>query len=496
MLTKWGCQYSPYRNGPQPQPRSYKRHRIARGQVVGSQPFAMLENNHLDMLGQQPFLHKLYTQLCCIFPVTDASTHDTIVKTLRDGLDRLSASFPWLAGNVINEGACEGNTGVYRIVPSGKIPLSTRDLRGDASAPSMDGLRSAQYPMSMLDEKLIAPCVTLNLPGNTIGLAADSAPVFAVQANFIEGGLMLTFVGQHNAMDMTGQGHIINLLSQACHERPFTPDEIMIGNPDRTKTISLLDDSYEPGPELDPQMVKPQIESSNGNPAPPPESSWAYVTFSAASLASLKSLATKTMAPSVRFVSTDDTVSAFIWQCISRARIPRLQPNSLSTFARAVDVRQRMGIPATYPGMLQNMTYNSDTLQHLADEPLGAIASELRAQLDPKTTDLAYNTRAMATFIARSADKTKLSVTACVDTSSGILLSSWAKIDTYDLDFNLGLGKPEAVRRPSFVPFESLIYLMPRSPNGEMTVAICLRDEDWKRLKVDEEFTKYARYAG
>lgn len=456
----------------------------------------MLENDHLDVMGQQPFLHKLYTQLCCIFPVTDDSTHDAIVTTLRDGLDRLSESLPWLAGDVINEGASEGNTGTYRIVPSSKIPLIAQDLRGDISAPTMDGLRSANCPMSMLDEKLIAPCLTLNLPGNIIGLAADSAPVFAVQANFIEGGLILTMVGQHNVMDMTGQGHIIDLMSKACHNQPFTHDEIVIGNPDRSKTISLLDEAYEPGPELDPQMVKPKLNTPNGDAAPPPQSSWAYITFSAASMASLKSLATKTMTQSTEFVSNDDTVSAFIWQCISRARVPRLQSSSQSTFARAVDVRRRMGIPATYPGMLQNMTYNSDTLQHLADKPLGAIASELRAELDPKVTDLAYNTRAMATFIARSADKTKLSVTACVDTSSGIMLSSWAKINTYGLDFNLELGKPEAVRRPCFIPFESLIYLMPKSPSGEMAVASCLRDEDWERLKMDEEFNKYARYIG
>lgn len=453
----------------------------------------MLEIDHLDVMGQQPFLHKLYTQLCCIFPVADNTTHDRVIATLRHGLDRLSESFPWLAGDVINEGASEGHTGVYRIVPSGKIPLIIRDLRGDPSAPTMDGLRRANYPMSMLDEKLIAPCLTLNLPGNSIGLAADSAPVFVVQANFVEGGLMLVIVGQHNVMDMTGQGHVMNLMSRACRNQLFTPDEILIGNPDRTKTIPLLDDAYEPGPELDPQIVTPKPEISKDSP---PQSSWAYVTFSAASLATLKSLATKTVTQSSRFVSTDDTVSAFIWQCISRARIPRLGPSSQSTFARAVDVRQRMGIPATYPGMLQNMTYNSDTLQSLADKPLGAIASRLRAQLDPKITDLAYNTRAMATFIARSADKTKLSVTACVDIPSGLMLSSWAKIDTYELDFNLGLGKPEAVRRPCFVPFESLIYLMPKSPNGEMAVAMCLRDEDWRRLNVDEEFNKYARYVG
>ncbi len=77
-----------------------------------------------------------------------------------------------------------------------------------------------------------------------------------------------------------------------------------------------------------------------------------------------------------------------------------------------------------------------------------------------------------------------------------MMLSSWAKYDCYDLDFNLGLGKPDAVRRPAFVPIESLFYLMPKRPDGEIAVALCLREEDLERLKSDKEFMKYANYVG
>jgi hypothetical protein len=456
----------------------------------------MLEHDSIDILGSTPFLYKLYTQLCIIFAVSEPSS--TITDTLRDGLDRLAEGFPWLAATVVNEGASEGVTGTYRIVPSNdKIPLIIKDLRDDVSAPTMENLRQSNYPFTMLDEKVIAPCLTLNLPGNTIGLAATSAPVFAVQATFITGGLMLTVVGQHNVMDMTGQGHIIDLLSKACHNQPFTSKELYIGSMDRSKTITLLDGPFDPDVELKHQMVRPPpSDKQAGKTHTPPPSTWAYVTFSAASLEAVKSQANQTKDASIPFVSTDDAVCALIWKCTARARLQRLDPGMESAFARAVDVRQRMGIPSTYLGMFQNMAYNKDTLQHLADQPLGAIASQLRRKLDPKVVDLAYNTRALATFQARSADKTKTSATACVDTSSGIMLSSWAKINTFELDFNLGLGKPEAVRRPAFVPFESLTYIMPKSPNGEMPVGICLRDEDWELLKADEEWAKYANYVG
>ncbi|KAJ5372289.1 Transferase [Penicillium concentricum] len=452
----------------------------------------------LDVLGQTPGLYKLYTQICSIYRVPETSSHDAIINTLTNGLDRLAKSFPWLTGQVVNEGAGDGNTGVFKITLLDKIQLVVKDLRHDPSAPTMDRLHQAKYPFTMLDENTIAPCTTINLPGNLPSITTESALVFCVQANFIEGGLMLTLVAQHNVMDMTGQDFIIGLMSKACHNQPFTSEELSVGNMDRSHIIPLLDDSYTPGPELARQIVKPppNVKAVVSEPVVPPKSTWAYIELSAAQLDSIKALATNTLPSSTDFISTDDAVSAFIWQSIARARASRLESTSESMLTRAVDMRQRFGIPQSYPGLLQTLTYNTDTIQKLSEEPLGIIAAELRFQLDPEKNDLVFNTRALATFLSRSADRTKASFTATVNVSSDFMLSSWSRISCYDLDFNLGLGKPTAVRRPRFTPFEGLGYLMPRSAAGEMPIGICLRDEDWERLKVDGEFTKYAKYIG
>ncbi|CAP86008.1 Trichothecene 3-O-acetyltransferase [Penicillium chrysogenum] len=451
----------------------------------------------LDILGQTPSLYKLYTQICSIYRVPNSSSHDSIIDTLTNGLDRLARDFPWLTGQVVNEGAGDGNTGVFKIVPLEKIQLVVKDLRHDPSAPTMDGLRQAKYPFTMLDENTIAPCTTLNLPSHLPSITTESALVFCVQANFIEGGLMLTLVAQQNVMDMTGQDFVIGLLSKACHNEPFTSDELAIGNMDRSHLIPLLDDSYTPGPELARQIVKPPPSVKDvSDPVTPPKSTWAYIEFSAAQLGSLKALATNTLPASTDFISTDDAVSAFIWKSIARARASRLEATSESMLTRAVDMRQRFGLPQGYPGLMQTLTYNTNTIQKLSEEPLGIVAAELRSQLDSNKNDLVFNTRALATVLNRSADRTKASLTATVNVSSDFMLSSWSRISSYDLDFNLGLGKPEAVRRPRFTPFEGLGYLMPRSAAGEMAAGICLRDEDWERLKVDGEFTKYARYIG
>ncbi len=50
----------------------------------------------------------------------------------QEGLDRLSASFPWIAGQVVNEGASMGDPGTFHVAPSSRTPaLVVNDLRDD-----------------------------------------------------------------------------------------------------------------------------------------------------------------------------------------------------------------------------------------------------------------------------------------------------------------------------------------------------------------------------
>lgn len=102
----------------------------------------------------------------------------------------------------------------------------------------MDALRQAKFPFSMLDETMVAPCKTL--PGSPDESTSDSSPVFLLEANFITGGLLLTFVGQHQTMDMTGQGQIIHLFSKACRNEVFTSEELSSGNLARHNFVPYL----------------------------------------------------------------------------------------------------------------------------------------------------------------------------------------------------------------------------------------------------------------
>ncbi|KAN0083391.1 hypothetical protein V8E54_002479, partial [Elaphomyces granulatus] len=240
--------------------------------VVGN-----LDNFHLDILGQQPRVNRLYTPITFCFPFPDGSSYSQLdlIHTLTKGIERLSANFPWVAGKVVNEKSS------FKIKPFKNTPrLVVKEFRSDCF-PSWDAVRQANFPFSMLDESLVAPCKTLTVSDES----APELPVFLIQANFITGGLLLlTFSGQH----MTGLGQVIHLLAKACCNEPFTPSELSVGNMDRTNIIPLLD-NFTPGPELDHQILKDTLDKGGQSAQSHPKCTWAYFSFPATSLTALKS---------------------------------------------------------------------------------------------------------------------------------------------------------------------------------------------------------------
>ncbi|KAL2820493.1 hypothetical protein BDW59DRAFT_164657 [Aspergillus cavernicola] len=108
---------------------------------------------------------QIYTQLCICYPVADRASHAAIINTLQNGLERVSRSFPWVAGQVIDEGASGENTGIFKIKSFKKTPLLViKDLSNDPSISAIDALRKAHFHMGMLDENIVAPRRTL--PGS------------------------------------------------------------------------------------------------------------------------------------------------------------------------------------------------------------------------------------------------------------------------------------------------------------------------------------------
>ncbi|KAL1597196.1 hypothetical protein SLS60_008778 [Paraconiothyrium brasiliense] len=446
----------------------------------------IMEHFSLDIFGNNPRLNQLYTQLCFCFQLPHWSqSNDNIITHIQRGLDVLTSSFPWVAGQVIH-----ANDGNFTIVPLVKTPqLLVQDR--SKQLPTFEEYRNAGFPFKWLNEKDIASHSTLP------DVRTEPAPVLALQATFIRGGVFLTFSAQHNCMDMAGQCQMIRLFAKACHEAVyFTDEELTIGNLPRKHIIPLLDDLPKTSEEV--IAKEPNNDSSQAPDAESEaEAAWSYFLFSCTALLTLKLRAQKDI--HTTFVSTDDTLCAFIWKQVTKARLNRLQDMSTSTqstFERQVDVRRHLGLPTTYTGNAVYKTSTTRSVENVLHKSLGYLASELRASLSP-TPDLGYSARKAATMLHQQLRANKpdvVTVTRAKLPAMDIKMSSWAKEDCYNFDFGGALGKPEAVRRPNFEGWEGLAYLMPKSRDGEIAVAVCLRDEDLRILQADEEFGRFVRY--
>lgn len=449
-------------------------------------------NVPLGIFGQQEGLYKLYTQICFCFSTDNAIDRDAIVRRLSEGLQRLTSAIPWLAGHVVKT-ARDDDTSVFMVDFHGHTSrLVVEDYCRDSSIPAMAILKQRGFPMSLLDENALCPRKTLAMAD----LAAP-AEIFLIQLNFVNGGFLLTFTAQHNVMDMTTQAEVIRLFSKACQGDTYTNDEMLSSSLLQPHAVPTYDDKYTPGPEASQYLSKSRgssidkDDSSQVNPTY--TSSWAQFEFSARTLQTLKAYTSETKTAATDYITTDDALCALTWQAISRARISRSDPAHKTTFARAVDPRKYLDMAPKSPGVVQNMAYHTATLKDVVGKSLGELASDFRSSVDPATSALAHTTRILATLLARSANGQSVSVAARIDPSFDMMLSSWSKYELCNLDFGLGLGVTDAIRRPCFTPCEGLSYLLPKSPDGSIVLVICMRDEDLQNLRADEGFGKWAK---
>ncbi|KAI0537097.1 putative trichothecene 3-O-acetyltransferase [Xylaria digitata] len=387
----------------------------------------------LDLFGKRPV--PVFTQISFCFAIPDGYRVEDISRILTKGAERLAEHFPWVAGQVVCEGATESSTGLFKIKPLETIPRV------------WEALQQSSFPMNILDETTI-----------------------------IKGGLVLTFLGQHQAMDGTGQAQVISLFSQACGNKAFTQEELKIGNlaPENRPELEyniIKQEASQPGPG----RIQDPIAMDSGV--------WSYFNFSASALRELKLHATQTLPLNTSY-------------SIARARLAHFSPTTEMLFARAVDLRRYLGIAKTHPGFVQNMTYHSFSMEQTVNSPLGITAANLRAAVDPQTSNLTYHGRSLATMISRTPDKRTISFLAGCDTARDVMLSSWANQNSYQLDFGLELGSHRAVRRPRFDSLPGLAYFMPKTPEGDIGVAISLSAGDTEVLRADSEFLKHAVHIG
>lgn len=446
-----------------------------------------------DVIGQLPIL-KSYTHVLLCFPLTEGK-RDSILTSLESAAHIVVSALPFLSGKVINEGAGPNNSGVFKVArfPRQESPGHRFVRVEDRSTvcPSYDELLAAHGPSAMLPGYLLGPRKAFPEPYNDS--EEDPAPVLDIQANLITGGLLLDLAAQHNIIDASGIFQIANLLATAMRGEPIPQAQIDEANRPRRDIIPLLGPNE---PLLDHSDLRPPFVIKE---LPPLEAvapfQWRYLRVSASAVARIKAMADahpEDFDASTPFVSTNDALTAFIWQRITAIRLSRLgTPHAISRISRAVDFRRTMNLSPAYLGHMVRISFLRLSFSDIVDFSLSRLSSLLRKSVLDITSP--YALRSYVTYIANEPDKANIAYGGGFNPATDLSCSSIAHVKVPEFG---ELGKPGLLRRPTYRPLPCSAYTAPMLDGEGMEVLICLLGEEIELLRQDEEWRELVEYVG
>lgn len=443
-----------------------------------------------DIFGQLRLL-KSYTHFLLCFPIPEGTPRDSVVEALESASLKVTSTFPWLAGKVINEGSGPGNSGLFKVAHCSLWEPPNTILRvKDCSdvCPSFTEIMEAKGPIKFFDPAVLTPCVAF--PQSYQESESNPACVAALQANFIKGGLLLDIATQHNIMSGGGTLQFLALFAKVMCGQDISPFEIEQGNQDRRNMVRLLGPD-EPLIDLS-RFSRPSLLETPIPAVPAPHGKWCTFRFTSQKMAQLKSIASDPtkFVSSITFVSSNDTLTAFFWKRIAAIRLRRLpNPQAVSKFVRAVDARSVMGVSTEYMGHVVYNTFSRLTFEEIDALPIATLASVMRKNLMDDVNE--YAVRSFVTLLARTPDKTTIMYGGDMNPDTDVAFTSFAQSDIYNINFGI-LGKPPLLRRPNFIPKTTTAIMFPKTLDGYTDFLVCLSEEDLKELKADPEWSVYA----
>lgn len=455
-------------------------------------------SKYQDVIGQFPLL-KTYNHVTFGFEILEDVNADTIFNILEEASEKVHKSLPWLRGAVVNEGSGPGNSGTFKLISwpaSATSPNHIVRIKDLSSVlPSFAEIEAANAPSALLKGESLAPFP--GFPDSYEDSPLQPAPIVAIQANVIKGGLLLNFSAQHNIIDATGIIQYISLIATALRGEAIPASAIREGNRDRRHVIPLIgpdegavkDHNYLRRPAD--QIIVPQRSAMAQT------FRWAYFHMQRSAISSIKARAedrTDTGNDAdVPFISSGDALSAFYWKCLVAVRLSLGQaPQTLTNYLRAIDARRAVGVSHEYLG---HMVYHSSTrmaMSDVRDASLAHLAHSLRRSLNADNT--AHAVRSYCTFIAGEPDRSKIMYGGLYNPAADIGSSAMPNIE-FTAKFGSVLGVPKFIRRPQLAPIPGCVYFT--FPEGDhVPVLVCLRDEELEALRKQPEWNEVAQFVG
>lgn len=468
----------------------------------------------LSALDQQA--QRNYAKLLVVFELDKKHRTEDVVKHLKHGLSVALSETPDFASTVAPlpgskrkelELRLAPESGVaFRVVGHGILEPSNRETTPSPLASSTYAeLSAAGFPVAHL------PSDVLFLPEETCEHARpEGIPATRIQANIIDGGLIIAFSWHHTVCDARGVTNFFNswarhtktsLAQGPTHAVPVPPVEealerwrLEYGIPE-ADVSQLVDYTVDPALRSPLNPVSAHLLDRNDPVAATATFSTWY--FSSTSLKSLRSLLAESAVEDSSSFTQSEAVSALIWKHLSIARSLHKDaaPDATSLFSTRIDFRGRAK-PAFHEDFVGNINEpNARTRVALQEvcgpstpESLATLASAISKAVGglgeddfrtfvgvvnglPAVTDLCWDYN---TYPGPDLAVTDMSGT-------DLLRQDWG-----------GLGHPTCARTSSRE--KGLVYVLPQDRDGGFEVQLQTEMEAVEKLKADDMFRRFAEF--
>ncbi|KAK8024561.1 hypothetical protein PG993_012627 [Apiospora rasikravindrae] len=379
-----------------------------------------------------------------------------------------------------------------------------KDLAEDL--PSYDDLKRDNFPLNQLPNDKLSP----------VGVMAEPlAPVMAAQANFIQGGLLLTAALHHSAGDATALETILGAWAQNTATAAASGSAFTFYDAPSNDRSCLMQGTPPESMADFPEFIlspneKPPAPAVDGEAPPPaafqlPPMMVRILFFSTAKLAGLKQEAAA--------YSTHDALCAFLWCQMTAARNPApsaATEGKVSAFISAINVRGRANppLPPTYLGnaSIPSMT-DRVPVSELTAGPSGGedktaatttttggglqrAAALIRASL--KRNLAANRVPETVGLLGSRIDPSDYKLTFNGFLGPDVVSSSWSDVKVYADNWGGELGNPEFFRMPGDAA-DGIVFVLPRRPGEEgLEVVVGLELGAMERLLESQEFRRVA----
>ncbi|MFJ5273750.1 acyltransferase [Streptomyces sp. NPDC088358] len=197
--------------------------------------------------------------------------------------------------------------------------------------------------------------------------------------------------------------------------------------------------------------------------------------FEAAELVAMKRAAQRQLTGEGSWVSTNDVLTAHIWQVLGELR--GRDDEAAEWLGMIVSAQSRLGdaLPAGYWGNCVSNSWTGTSAAALREGPLGRVAQDVRACLDSNTADKIRDEIAFLNSYRRAGvSRHVMSVRASDVFETALTVNNWSQFPLYRID--LGAGKPFWYEFPD-LPVPTVHIAPTPAEDGGRDVYLCLAQE-------------------